>query len=295
MLMRVDADIKAEPLPRANNVVDTGFLYALTMPVLPPDSENPVRLYDVLPYLAGHKILIPEMVSVEAGRVLRDRSAIPESLDMMQGFLGSCSRVFLQQGTTTENSDIIPPSKKDGSLSALYITRLWHIMSNKNLSGQQKRVRIADLDRQSPNRANYGEQAAFEVIKSLDRSIHKSFWSNDKTALDQAEALGAHMVTTASFIGALSKRGIWRAIGIKASAAQLLDLMVNYSKQAGLCSAGLVDDSCRSSEARREVFKQTLQPIKPAAARNPTGLCRRQTALDGVRSEAGTAFAQPGF
>jgi hypothetical protein len=196
--------------------------------------------------------------------------------------------MLLQQETEIENLKIIPPSKKDGTSPALYVARVWRIVSNKNLSRQKKRSLITDTNRQNPNRANFGEQAAFEVIKSLDPSVPVFFWSNDKRALDQAEALDAHMVTTANFVAALGKRGIWRAIGIKASTAQLLDLMVEYSKQVGLCSAGLIGDPHYSSEGRRMVFKQTLQPVKPVET-------RRQTVLDGVRGKVESVFVQPGF
>lgn len=213
-------------------IVDTSSLIPLciTLPIelLTEEAKaksKPVSLSDVLLLLAqnGYKIVIPEMVSYEAGHILRDGHSIDAyfSQNSLPAYLTEfrITRSFLGGVVKSKgNISIEPPHANDASASANFMRSIWNLHTDPKCTTKEKRQGIIFLTR-TLYKKDFGDEAAHQHIKFMDdTSLPVFYLAEDRIAAEKAmflrQDISLHSLCIAHLFAALKQTRMLSLIGV---------------------------------------------------------------------------------
>lgn len=189
--------------------------------------EKPVRLADTLNFLAkhGYEVIIPEMAAIECGGFMRDGTSTEDHSVHKNAYSRLC-RPFLggipdQHG----NIRIEPPSAKDSTQVATYVRALWKVHKKAHERADNTNpaiLKVNEMNRtthQAFDRSNFGDMAAFELIRHMKKpSVPVFYLSCDNEARAKAAAVRPDIQVNglgpSGLFHALKKRSTLSEIGI---------------------------------------------------------------------------------
>ncbi|MDD4616259.1 MAG: hypothetical protein PHW76_03970 [Alphaproteobacteria bacterium] len=253
-------------------VVDTNTLFGLS--ALYPDAcpENPPRpLFEVLSFLGknGFKVVVPEMVAFEAGRLLRDGSSIDMYFDspLKNRPFAKPVASFLQEAVIDGSVIIAPLPNADASAPARFLKSMFEVHSSENISSSEKRDKLIQIMADFKARDNFGEIAAHRYITAIENSSAPVFYlSEDSWAVKIVQNAPTdrpvYALPMQRFLGKICKNKIFWPLSFEPkNANEVLTVIQDYYKAHGVRFVAKNSPTYLGSESRH-VFSTQLKRMR---------------------------------
>ena len=252
-------------------ILDTGAIMRLLQPIDDPkfltnhkrQEKTSARLMDTLVFLShhGYEVIVPEMVSYECGKILRDgKPAIGSKQD--SGAWEKHTRPFLRNiGDLDGNFRIAPAPASDGSAPARFMDKLWNVHT-----GHEEENRLtegaAKLNSHDIAHKSYGDIAAHNLVRHEHLAAVPVFYlSEDIEAMKEMIRIGQHKkipvscITPTGLFNALDECQLLPTAGIR-NGLDYRDVFAQIEKN--LHDAGITGQFLRQSGMAQKLDKAGL-------------------------------------
>lgn len=250
-------------------IPDTGLFHTLAAEladdVYAPDPERTrchLGLFETLIFYAqkGHRIKIAAMVGLESADTFPNGATLRHVFDSRFVDDPEDRRLlkFFKIIRGIRNFEMVMPSADDRTDHGKYVRDLWTVVSRKSVADMNTLRRDAIRIQGRAKKSDYGELAAFELIKAeVAAGRVPIFVSDDKWALRNAKRLGAEVTTSVGFLSIAYQNGVPRAVGIVASWKQLSAELADLVRQRNRY-VHIVCDKRYTGERNRNAIAQLL-------------------------------------